>query len=294
MRVVPLTPMLPLAIPINDDQSRWRLFLAFKAASIVLAKIRGDVSKHVQKTPLAIPLRSHGLPGITGLEVISPTPLCIDFTLLDRYDSTSQYRNLYHARLVTTNEGIYVKFTQRYSVELHKLCAEKGLAPKLLGFGRLPGGWYAVAMEKVDVVDVAELDPESFSTLDSWKGNIGGLVKDFHRMGLIHGDLRLPNFIFTKDGPPRMLLVDFDLGGRVGQVCFPRGELAEELRPLDGQVERLDRPITKDDDDRVLAGTFQRLDQLAAQRNLTSSPSCTGYHHFAELSCTVGINVPCD
>jgi len=266
MRVVPLTPMLPLATPINDEQARRRLFLAFKAASIVLAKIRGDVSKHVQKTPQAIPLRSRGLPSVTGIKAVSSPSSRIDFTLLGRYDSSSEYRNLYHARQLDPMKDIYVKFTQRYSIELHRFCEKEGLAPKLLGFEQLPGGWFALAMEKVDVVGVMDLDLVSFSQLDLWKEDIGNLVKDFHRMDLVHGDLRLANFIFTKSSPPRMLLVDFDWGGEAEKVYFPRGELAVELHPPGGQDERLDRPITKDDDNRVLAGTFKLLDGLAAQK----------------------------
>ena len=51
MRVVPLTPMLPLATPINDQRSRQTVFLASKAASIVLAKIQADVKRLIQETP---------------------------------------------------------------------------------------------------------------------------------------------------------------------------------------------------------------------------------------------------
>ena len=47
---------------------------------------------------------------------------------------------------------ILVKFAQRYSRDLHIFCAEGGLAPELLGFEQLPGGWFALAMEKVDIV----------------------------------------------------------------------------------------------------------------------------------------------
>ena len=59
-----------------------------------------------------------------------------------------------------------------------------------------------------------------------------------------------------------MLLVDFDWGGKVGEAFFPRGELAEELQARNN---RLDRPITKKHDDRVLSDMFTQLDQLAAE-----------------------------
>ena len=74
MRIVPLTPMLPLATPIDDEPSRQTLFLAFKAASIVLAKIQTDVSRLVQealqRTLQKIPLASRALPSVTEIQVI--------------------------------------------------------------------------------------------------------------------------------------------------------------------------------------------------------------------------------
>jgi len=95
-------------------------------------------------------------------------------------------------------------------------------------------------MEKVDVVDPNKI--QSFE-IGTWKKNIGELVKAFHKEGLVHGDLRLPNFIFTKRTPHKMMLVDFDWGGTAGEVFFPRGPLARELRQQSGEP-LLDRPIT--------------------------------------------------
>lgn len=270
MRVVQLTPMLPLAIPIDDEQSRWNVFLAFKAASIVIAKLQADAKQLLQKTRLhTIPFELRGLPGITSIKALptstSPSPPRIEFTLLRRYDQTVVYRNLYDARLGSADEQmdeqIYVKFTQQYSCNLHVFCAKRGLAPELLGFERLTGGWFALAMKKIDTIDPREI--KSFSELETWKKEIRSLVEDFHREGLVHGDLRPANFIFTKDkNPRRMLLVDFDWGGGVGKAFFPRGELAEELQVPNDRLKRL---ITKEHDDQVLAWTFTWLDQLATQ-----------------------------
>ena len=266
MRITTVAPS-EISKPRITGRSRKSLFLAFKAASIVLAKIQGGVSKHVREPPQAIPLGSRGLPSVTGIDAVPPGSR-INFVLQSRYNSESEYRNLYHARDRTMGKEIYVKFTRRYSVDLHKFCVQEGLAPKLLGFQWLPGGWFGVVMEKVNVVSVKEL--ESFSGLGSWKKTIGNLVRDFHQMDMVHGDLRFPNFIFTKDGTEdgtvKMLLVDFDWGGKAGEVYYPRGDLAVELRSPDGQDKPLDWPITKDDDNRVLAGAFEELDQLAAKK----------------------------
>ena len=118
-----------------------------------------------------------------------------------------------HAGIYTTLDstrqaGKYVKFTQQYSPELHIFCANRGFAPKLLGFERLIGGWFALAMEKIDIVDPWKIKP--FSELDRWKKGIRELVEDFYQEDSVHGDLRLANFIFTRARPYRMLLIDFD------------------------------------------------------------------------------------
>ena len=58
-----------------------------------------------------------------------------------------------------------------------------------------------------------------------------------------------------------MMLVDFDWGGKVGEAFFPPGQLTEELNVDDS---RLDRPITKEHDKKILEETFKSLDYLAA------------------------------
>ena len=274
IRIVPLTPMLPLAIPIDDERSRRRLFLAFKAASIVISKIQTDVLRLVEKTPPEIPLELRGLPSVTGIKKVGSTSSRIEFALKNRHDTTNPYRNLYHAQLIPTGQGIYVKFTRQYSHELHTFCAERGLAPELLGFEQLPGGWFALAMEKVDTVDLRDIGP--LLELDTWKQKIRKLVDDFHQEGLVHGDLRLANFIFTKATPRRMLLVDFDWGGKEKEVYFPRGELAKELRAQDGQHDCLDRPITKEDDNRVFEWTFGLLEGTVTEVAIADEPSLPG------------------
>ena len=258
LRVVHLTPMLPLAIPIDDEQSRRDVYLAFKAASIVIAMLRADVQRLLETSELpVIPLESRTLPSIT--EIKPPSLPAISFTLLRRYDEKVPHRNLYVARLGSTNGDIYVKFTQQYSPELHRFCADKGFAPKLLGFERLIGGWIALAMEKVDIVEPWEI--KSFSDLGTWKEEIRALVKAFHEEDFVHGDLRLANFIFTEQSPHKMLLVDFDWGGKEGDAFFPPGKLSKELQVPD---DLLDRPITKEHDNKVLERTFEQLEQLAA------------------------------
>jgi hypothetical protein len=42
---------------------------------------------------------------------------------------------------------VVVKFARSYSRDLHEHCAASALAPALLGFEKLPGGWFIVVME---------------------------------------------------------------------------------------------------------------------------------------------------
>ena len=265
MRVAHLTQRLRMTIPLDDDGSRDDLFLAFRAASIVLARLQDDAKRFLkQKNYPDIPLRSRLLPNITKIDVhpYSPNSPPLSFTLLERYDTEVPHRNLYLAqRTDTTEQGkyVYVKFTTRYSTKLHDFCADKGLAPKLLGFQRLIGGWFGLVMEKVDIAE-----PQDFSDLDTWRQEIQDLVKGFHGENLVHGDLRLANFIFTKaSNPCKMMLVDFDWGGEVGSAFFPPGKLNKELK-VDANDKRKHRPITVEHDREVLAKTFQTLDQRAA------------------------------
>jgi hypothetical protein len=255
--------MLPLATPIYDEHSRLNVFLAFKAASIFIAKLQDDTLKIIHDETLPdIPYNMRELPSVTRINTY-PTQSRLSFTFLKRYDSPVKHRQLYHARVDSTGEEIYVKFTQKYSSDLHDFCAERKMAPKLLGFERLTGGWFAVAMEKVDTVEPYQIEtlPE---LLDGWKRDTQALVDGFHQKNLVHGDLRLPNFIFTKDKPHKMMLVDFDWGEEVGKAFFPLGRITQELNVDDKLLDR-QRPITVEHDNRVLGKTFAQLEKLKAR-----------------------------
>ena len=236
---------------------RWDLFLAFKAASLVFSKIQLDIREFLRvlnsptaSCPPTMTTKTCRFPSATEIDAsLNPQSKKIKFVLNDRHDK-SENRLLYRATIVSPtqqNNSIYVKFSQRYSIELHRYCASKGLAPKILGFEQLRGGWVMVAMEKIETVDHKKI--ASPSNAEKWEKDIRELVDGFHHEGLVHGDLRLANFVFAEN-PQRMLLVDFDWGGRDGEVMFPHELLTEELGVLNNQL--LSRPITKDHDQRCL------------------------------------------
>jgi len=123
----------------------------------------------------------------------------------------------------------------------------------MLTLKRLPGGWCATVMEYIESgisINHAGLVPDH---RDRWAGELQHLTEDFHAEGLVHGDLRDANIICKGD---HMMLVDFDWGGKDGEVFYPTANLNDEL--LQGRVYG-DLRITKDDDKRVLETTLDRL-----------------------------------
>lgn len=84
-------------------------------------------------------------------------------------------------------------------------------------------------------------------TQSRWVTDLQELVAKFHDQGFVHGDLRDANILSGDDGCVK--LVDFDWGGRDGEVSYPTPNLNPELiegRSSDGLR------ITKEDDLRIL------------------------------------------
>jgi tRNA A-37 threonylcarbamoyl transferase component Bud32 len=92
-------------------------------------------------------------------------------------------------------------------------CAEKGIAPKLIGCEVLAGGCYMVVMELLDASWVK-------FTLDKGKGlkeNFIESIKELHEAGMVHGDIQREN-VMMKEGGLEIWLVDFDWAGIIEQV----------------------------------------------------------------------------
>jgi len=144
---------------------------------------------------------------------------------------------------------ILVKFTRRYSKELHEFCASIKHAPELFGFERLPGDWIGVAMEYFPSESADRiLESNGLRSYGGgWLKDIDKVVSAFHSQGYVHGDLRPPNFVVNHD---MLYLIDFDWGGREGEVEFPEGPIHPVLR--DGPWQTL---ITKELDERVMEYT---------------------------------------
>ncbi|KAF5386419.1 hypothetical protein D9757_006634 [Collybiopsis confluens] len=130
-------------------------------------------------------------------------------------------RLLFTAR-TAKGEDIIIKFGYgRYGLEAHTKAAAANLAPAVLGFSWIPGGWWMVAMELLD----KGFEPCSKSNVNKHcRSVIISSISAFHALGFVHGDLRASNVLVRKHGEQwECKLIDFDWAGLAGKVTYPFG-----------------------------------------------------------------------
>ncbi|KAI9449631.1 hypothetical protein BJY52DRAFT_1192401 [Lactarius psammicola] len=253
-RIVSLTPTLSCVASACEGRDRMALYTAFSGALTLLHQIDEDVKRHID-TPPTLPHTDRMFPYVSELPN-EHTSRNVRFRILSRHPNTRDYpdHHLYIAKTLDVPEKeIIVKFTRRYSIDLHNFCAERGHAPSILGFSSVPGGWFVVAMDYISPSVYPSQSRNLVRLRDKWKGDLKTLVQSFHEANLVHGDLREPNMICSGE---TIMLVDFDWGGRAGEVSYPHARLNPEL--TNGR-ESVDGKIMKDDDDRILDNTLARL-----------------------------------
>jgi hypothetical protein len=239
------------------------LFHAFWAACMLRARICRDTRQAMNQPP-PVPRKDINLPYVHSIPAWSSNADVeeqhLEFAIksvLFQGEPWNEKRFIYHAKM--QNNNVIVKFTRRYCPDLHQACAKRGHAPKLLGYGTVPGGWHVVVMEVVEQ-DGKTLAHYAPTHLDRWEEDLTRLVEEFHGEGLVHGDLRDANLIVRRGEPERIILVDYDWGGKHGYVSFPSRHLHEDLTEGEGELERLE--ITKEHDLRVLKDTIAKLRRL--------------------------------
>ncbi|KAF8343363.1 hypothetical protein F5887DRAFT_1283597 [Amanita rubescens] len=256
LKLVSLTPTFSCIQSASDGRDRASLYLAFTAASVLQARILQDVEKLLDNPPSGPVLRyDNCFPAVFKLRKYPPPSNdYFSFKIQLLFPDPRPNRLLYVAQ--TPDEKIVlIKFARRYSIELHDFCLGLGHAPQILAFERLPGGWYGIAMEWIESgVPITHSESTlSAAHLDRWKKELQDLVEKFHLAGLVHGDLRDANILCKEES---MWLIDFDWGGKDGELFYPTANLNPEL--LDGRVSN-DLRITKEDDRRVLRKTLSKL-----------------------------------
>ncbi|KAG8894743.1 hypothetical protein FRB99_001022, partial [Tulasnella sp. 403] len=147
LRVLPLDHPFLLTF---DQTLCEKLYKAFSAARLLRERIRKDTEDRlalVRSGNIGIrtlnPKTTARLPCVDSIPRISDSGTSLNelltFQLVERYHSQLDCF-LYRAQELEGGPQFFVKFTKRYSKELHIHCAQTGNAPKLLGFGSVPGG----------------------------------------------------------------------------------------------------------------------------------------------------------
>ncbi|KAH9007198.1 hypothetical protein EDB86DRAFT_64410 [Lactarius hatsudake] len=253
-RLVPLTPTLSCMASACEGKDHTALYAAFSGAFALLRQIDEDAQRYRLEPP-TLPHADRRFPYVSEVPKYPPSAEneILRFRIL-RYllPDTPPYRQLYIAKTLSGPEKeIVVKFTPRYSIELHAFCADRERAPSILGFGQVPGGWFVVAMDYISEAVYPSHSTDLDRLRDQWTHDLTSLVDSFHDQGLVHGDLRQPNMICHGK---RIMLIDFDWGGRVGEASYPPVWL-NPLLTIGRQS--VDREITTNDDDRILQQTIQ-------------------------------------
>ena len=191
-----------------------------------------------------------------------------------QHESNWNPNRFFYTATTSTGDDVVVKFTRRYCPELHSFCADRDHAPRLLGYGTVPGGWKVVVMELIKIEnDIKTRSNNVTKYWTQWNDDLTKLVKDFHDKGWVHGDLRAANVIVPAEKPDKIMLLDFDWGGECGKVSYPTWRLNEVL--IDKTVKN--RRITKDHDVRVLTATLKKLSGRQTAGAETQPPlRCTG------------------
>ncbi|KIK74259.1 hypothetical protein PAXRUDRAFT_791416, partial [Paxillus rubicundulus Ve08.2h10] len=176
-----------------------------------------------------------------GLPHLFPYPVSFA-SLVDDRQINFQYQNqpfeeklLFFGTREDDGARICIKFVRRYSHEAHLLCASLECAPELLGFERIPGGWFMVVMDALSK-DYVPLSRSSLSA--SAFTDIRKKLKDLHNGGFVHGDIRDTNILVNNNG--KFMIVDFDWAGKINEARYPPYVNREDIwRPdgaIDGQI----------------------------------------------------------
>ncbi|KAF8551636.1 hypothetical protein OG21DRAFT_1524301 [Imleria badia] len=238
---VPLTTSL-WCLPVEVGGSdRHQLYITFDAAVALLASIEREAERFGEVSTFPPRIEHPFLPQIDELNSLDDPGSSVKFQITE-----SLQNNLSgHVYKASSSRGdLIIKLTRSYSADLHKFCAQSGFAPELRAFQRLPGGIIAIAMDYLDGDTLASLSFIPPERGDRWINRLNEVVEELHKNGFVHGDLRPPN-ILCDPKSDRIMLLDFDWGGKAGDACYPHRRLHPQL--TEGR-DMSSLKITEDDD----------------------------------------------
>jgi hypothetical protein len=238
-------------IPPVDLASNEHDALALKSFARILGALRSAIkSLNTYYTDL------HSRQSLVHLH--DPTyPFCNSYTSFDGSKVDFQYearmddkKLLFRGSSSDEKKILFIKFTQKYSKEVHEYCASRKIAPDLYAIETFGGGWMMVVMEYLDS-DTYTLLKDSTTSPQILRGAVLSAVTTLHQGGFVHGDIRNVNLMVRNewnpdDGVINLKMIDFDWAGPVGATQYPANVNYEEIRrpqgAWDGQL------ITKEHD----------------------------------------------
>lgn len=120
---------------------------------------------------------------------------------------------------------ILIKFSKRYSAEVHELLAGSSLAPKLYSINPIQGNdvWKVIVMQFIEgsmnIIQIQKLPVCERSII---MHDIGKAIKLLQDHEMVHGDIRIPNIVVTKTYcNTKVYLIDFDFSGKLGIAKYP-------------------------------------------------------------------------
>ena len=200
-----------------------RIFMAIRGCTERLGALYGKLE--AEKCPRVDP--SVMYPNPTADPPEAETPQVRIFAKVDRVtgialatiiDQENENRGIYLATY--DSRTVLVKFTAKYNEEAHRLLASHNLAPALHHCIRVIGGMYMVVMDYVsDARPLPFFFPSSrvprSPDIPLICESLTKALELLHGKGLVFGDLRVWNILYSPEGD-RVYLVDFDWTGRDG------------------------------------------------------------------------------
>ncbi|KAF8551667.1 hypothetical protein OG21DRAFT_1486834 [Imleria badia] len=252
---VPLTTglwCLPVEVGGSD---RHQLYIAFDAAVTLLASIEREAERFGEVSTFPPRIEHPFFPRIDELDSLDDPGSSVKFQITEGLQNNFSG----HVYKASSSRGdLIIKLTRSYSADLHKFCAQSGFAPELRAFQRLPGGIIAIATDYLDGDTLASLSFIPPERGDKWINRLNEVVEELHKNGFVHGDLRPPN-ILCDPKSDRVMLLDFDWGGKAGDACYPHRRLNPQL--TEGR-DMSSLKITEDDDKRVLNKTLEYIREI--------------------------------
>lgn len=221
-----LTPSLNLSCDWRDhDQYKLitRFVFALRLCLKRLVQYYLDLAK--EKDPQEIASNS-----IYNSKFRAPYPH--QYTSLDN-QQTVQFcyvRALFSSRLIFEVERlddkkrVVVKFVETYCTDAHKSLSAGNVAPELLGYDELPGGWLMITMEYLSD-GWTMLESLSMDERQLYKAKVEEALNMLHNAGYVHGDVRACNILVR--GPTdecediKIKLLDFDESGPPETTKYP-------------------------------------------------------------------------